>query len=112
LGVHCHKDGASTGTGAAPLCTSIVSEMRPREEIGMGYQNTCLAKSCSGGTIRTLKGMVTGGQNDWFVPSKEEMQIAYDNRAVIGLSVRNSLNYWNSSYGTDRSNYVVPMRTF
>jgi hypothetical protein len=56
--------------------------------------------------------MVIGGQNDWFAPSKEEMQIAYDNRAVIGLSVRNSLNYWNSSYGTDRSNYVVPMRNF
>ena len=76
--------------------------------------------------------MTTGGQSDWFVPTRTEMQLAYDNATVIDVAVgaglpyrtstqgmpgtaallRTDINYGNTSYGTASSNYVLPMRSF
>jgi len=38
--------------------------------------------------------MTTGGQSDWFVPARTEMQLAYDNATVIDLAVGAGLSYW------------------
>lgn len=90
------------------------------------------AKSCSGAKLAEVKSMTTGGQSDWFVPTRTEMQLAYDNATVIDLAVgaglsywtstrgtygtaallRTDINYWNTNYGTASSNYVLPMRSF
>jgi len=132
-GSRCTYLEAGTVMDAAPLCSNNVSNLIPTDEIGWGPYNTYQTGSCSGGTLATVKGMTAGGQSDWFVPSKDEMQLAYDNRSVIGLSVgkglaywtssrgsgsstayrlRTDINYWNANYGTASSNYVISMRSF
>jgi len=126
---------ATTAIGTGPLCdVNKYSRLRPFEGIGLGSQNTYLAGACPGGTLAQTMSMTDGGQSDWFVPSVAEMQLAYDNAGVIGLSVvknfsywastlgnagstaarlRTDINYWNYNYGTASSgNYVVPMRNF
>jgi len=126
---------ATTAIGTGPLCdVNKYSQLRPLEGIGLGSQNTYLAGACPGGTLAQTMSMTDGGQSDWFVPSVAEMQLAYNNAGVIGLSVgknfsywastlgnagstaarlRTDINYWNYNYGTASSgNYVVPMRNF
>jgi hypothetical protein len=116
------------------LCDpKIYSSLRPFDGIGFGSQNTYLARDCPGGILQAVKEMTAGGKSDWFIPSKDEMQLAYDNREVIRLPVgtnkdywssslgnasgtaktfRTDINYWNSNYWAGGSFWAIPMRNF
>ena len=126
---------AAPAIGPGPLCDqTTTSRLRQVDGIGLGSQNTYLAQSCPSELLAQVKAMTNGGQTDWFVPSVAEMQLAYDNAAIIGLAVgqsfpywastkgsfggtaarlRTDINYWNYNYGTASfGNYVLPMRNF
>ena len=68
--------------------------------IGTGFANTNSIISAQGetttsyaaGLARTYKG---GGYDDWFLPSKDELNKLYINKVIIGGFVNN--NYWSSS---------------
>ena len=134
-GSTCTYLEAGTPIGKSYLCDpNTYSRLRPYEGIGLGSQNTYLATHCPDGTLQAVKEMTAGGKSDWFVPSRDEMQLAYDNREVIGLSVgqnfaywssslgdsggtaqtfRTDINYWNSNYYAGSSSFrAIPMRNF
>ena len=134
-GSTCTYLEAGTPIGKSYLCDpNTYSRLRPYEGIGLGSQNTYLATYCPDGTLQAVKEMTAGGKSDWFVPSRDEMQLAYDNREVIGLSVgqnfaywssslgnaggtaetfRTDINYWNSNYYAGSSSFrAIPMRNF
>ena len=133
-GFRCTYLEAGTPIGKSYLCDpNTYSQLRPYDGIGLGSQNTYLAIDCPDGTLQAVKEMTAGGKSDWFVPSKDEMQLAYDNREVIGLSVgknfaywssslgnaggtaktfRTDINYWNSNYYAGSSFRAIPMRNF
>ena len=79
--------------------------------IGTGLQNTLivLAHTCSiipafGGTVHQAA-LAAGsyslnGFSDWFLPSKDELNALYQNKAVVGGFVEVS-NYWSSSQGNN-----------
>jgi hypothetical protein len=75
--VLCGASGTAIGTGQANT-NAIVSAL------GAG---TYGAKSCDNYT--------SDGYNDWYLPSKEEMETMYTNRALIGNF--GTGNYWTSS---------------
>ena len=68
--------------------------------IGTGFANTNSNISAQGetstsyaaGLARAYKG---GGYDDWFLPSKDELNKLYINKVIIGGFVNN--NYWSSS---------------
>ena len=68
--------------------------------IGTGFSNTNSIISAQGetttsyaaGLARAYKG---GGYDDWFLPSKDELNKLYINKVIIGGFVNN--NYWSSS---------------
>ena len=68
--------------------------------IGTGFANTNSIISAQGetttsyaaGLARAYKG---GGYDDWFLPSKDELNKLYINKVIIGGFVNN--NYWSSS---------------
>ena len=68
--------------------------------IGTGFANTNSIISAHGetttsyaaGLARAYKG---GGYDDWFLPSKDELNKLYINKVIIGGFVNN--NYWSSS---------------
>ncbi|MCH9677296.1 MAG: hypothetical protein K0U30_06715 [Actinomycetia bacterium] len=134
-GFRCTYLEAGTPIGKSYLCDpNTYSQLRPYDGIGLGSQNTYLAIDCPDGTLQAVKDMTAGGKSDWFVPSRDEMQLAYDNREVIGLSVgknfaywssslgnaggtaetfRTDINYWNSNYYAGSSSFrAIPMRNF
>ena len=68
--------------------------------IGTGFANTNsiisaqseITTSYAAGLARAYKG---GGYDDWFLPSKDELNKLYINKVIIGGFVNN--NYWSSS---------------
>jgi hypothetical protein len=66
--------------------------------VGTGKQNTTdILKSCAtaGIAARLCIDLVLNGYSDWYLPSKDELNKIYNNRAVIGGFT--NLNYWSST---------------
>jgi hypothetical protein len=67
--------------------------------IGTGYQNTVdIMAGCSTPTNAATKcaALTLGGYNDWFLPSKDELNKIYINRIALGITGN---NYWSSTEG-------------
>ena len=66
--------------------------------VGTGKQNTIdIIKSCAtaGIAARLCIDLVLNGYSDWYLPSKDELNKLYINRAVIGGFT--NFNYWSST---------------
>ena len=66
-----------------------------KTEVGSGQANTTLiANSCSDASIaaRFCDDLVHNGYNDWFLPSKDELNLMFVNRVTIGFSAVNRLS--------------------
>lgn len=65
--------------------------------IGSGGANTAImANACGGGTAAdVVKAYLGGGKNDWFLPSKDELNAMYLQKNVIGGL--GDANFWSSS---------------
>lgn len=81
-------DAVGTGGGDTATATAI----------GWGYRNTLAAVAQSGNAnkaITVARAYRGGGLSDWFLPSKDELNQLYTNRAVVGGFSTQS--YWSSS---------------
>lgn len=70
--------------------------------IGTGAQNTAdiFASLCSdaGTAVKLVEAYSLNGYDDWFLPSKDELDILYSQRAVVGgFDVDFRCCYWSSS---------------
>jgi uncharacterized caspase-like protein len=64
--------------------------------IGSGYRNTYTAMAGSAHpAAEIVRNAAHGGYSDWFLPSKDELNLMYQNREVIGSFA--SEDYWSSS---------------
>lgn len=78
--------------------------------IGTGNQNTTdIMAGCatSGIAARVAKAYGGGGYNDWYLPSKDELNKLYINRAIIGGFTHGGNDYyWSSSeYNSNWGNF-------
>jgi len=104
--------------------------------IGTGAQNTIDIVAQSGNLSASsaavyCSNLVSGGQSDWFLPSKDELNEMYENLYVVEIGGFSTGTYWNSSeynattswaqnFSTGikyndwkyASNYVRPVRSF
>jgi hypothetical protein len=88
---------AMTETQVGALATELT--------IGSGKQNTATivaALSAAGDTgmaAQIAATLVHGGKNDWFLPSKDELSLVYENRAGNGFEPDGSqyFDFWSSS---------------
>ena len=78
--------------------------------IGTGEQNTADIVAQSGNVAATSAAvycseLVSGGQSDWFLPSKDELNLMYTNlhSASTPLGGFSTLNYWSSSEIVDNA---------
>jgi len=68
--------------------------------IGYGRENTSLIVAQGGPTgsaAAYVDGIVTGGQSDWFLPSKDELNSLYDFYALHAKPAMAKAPYWSSS---------------
>jgi hypothetical protein len=70
-------------------------------ELGTGMGNTAnIAASCAtaGIAAKICDVLVLGGKSDWFLPSKDELDLMYQYRTTIGnFSTSGIADYWSSS---------------
>ncbi len=79
----CHGTSISAGTGTA---------------IGTGAQNTVsiLSTCVTLGIAAELCGsLIIGGYSDWYLPSRDELNLLYTNNSAIGGFINNG--YWSST---------------
>jgi hypothetical protein len=80
----------SVGTGGGDTATATA--------IGWGYRNTLAAiaqSNTANKVITRARAYNGGGRNDWFVPSKDELNQLYIRKATVGGF--SSTSYWSSS---------------
>jgi uncharacterized caspase-like protein len=84
-----------------------------RTEIGSGKQNTELIiaalnqKGESGGAAQLCRAYTLNGYSDWFLPSKDELNLMYKNLKQKGLGGLSINKYWSSSQGSSSSDAWV-----
>jgi hypothetical protein len=83
----------------------ICQESATGTAIGTGYQNTVnVMASCPGASaVKICYDLVLNGYSDWYLPSKDELNILYLNRDIIGGFTGES---YLSSSKSDNSVYV------
>ena len=88
----------SAGAGATWGCEGVELAGADETALGTGAQNTeDILAGCgeSGIAARFADNYTINGFDDWFVPSKDELDLLYQLRNVIGGF--DSINYWSSS---------------
>ena len=77
--------------------------------IGTGAANTTLmSDACEAGAAISVREFDGGGKTDWFLPSKDELNVLYEQRDIVGgFGVGNEASsmdaYWSSSQSPLRS---------
>ncbi len=76
-----------------------------RTAVGTGAQNTYdILAGCSDATAASLADAYTyGGFNDWYLPSKDELNLLYQQKGVVGGFIPTF--YWSSSESTKHPIY-------
>ena len=90
-------------SGAEWGCRLILISGAGGTAIGTGNQNTIvIMNDCStaGIAARICGDLVLNGYNDWYLPSKDELNKLYLNKtAVGGFASSASIRYWSSTEG-------------
>ena len=71
--------------------------------MGTGEQNTIdIETGCttSGTAADICANLSLGGYSDWFLPSKDELNLMYTNLEVFGIGGFTIPSYWSSSEGS------------
>jgi len=87
-------------TGAEWGCFGILIWGAGGTTVGTGKQNTIdIETGCttSGTAADICANLSLGGYNDWFLPSKDELNLMYENLKVFGVGGFADNLYWSSS---------------
>ena len=91
-----------------------IADVATSNAIGTGLANTNLMSSQVGsGAANACLNYSAGGYSDWFLPSKDELQLIVNNKSIInsvsasnGGSSFTSGDYWASSQSSNRHAYT------
>lgn len=123
---------AATYSGPGDVIATTVPGGADGTAIGTGWTNSInIAKHCPYGAASTARMYRGGSKTDWFLPSKDELQELYNQRAIVGglgeinrwSSTQSSVDstlawrkYFNAAGGNEGSkafdNAVRPIRAF
>lgn len=98
-------------------CSTLINFGAKGLEIGTGPQNTIdIVTACSdtNSAAALCNQLVQNGFEDWFLPSKDELDLLYQHQTIInetalknnGESFSNGGRYWSSSHDLDNTAWV------
>lgn len=76
--------------------------------IGTGLSNTNAGCLSSGTAADYCYNLVQGGYSDWYLPSRDELQLMYTHRIAIG-GFTLTTTYWSSTIGSNSSFFALPV---
>lgn len=80
----------------ALLTTGTQESVQTLTAIGSGFRNTkMMLGTCTFGAANAANSYNGGGKSDWFLPSKDELNLLYLQKAILGMST--VADYWSSS---------------
>ena len=80
----------------ALLTTGTQESVQTLTAIGSGFRNTkMMLGTCTFGAANAANSYNGGGKSDWFLPSKDELNLLYLQKAILGMSA--VADYWSSS---------------
>jgi hypothetical protein len=88
----------AVGTGWTNAALTLIGVTAQGTAIGTGQANTTAIvgqAGCTGGAAYICDNLVAGGYGDWYLPSKDELNQLYLNRAAIGGFAASV--YWTST---------------
>ena len=85
------------------LLTGSTATIQTADAIGAGYANTQkMLRGCTYGAANAAAAYNGGGKSDWHLPSKDELNQLYLQKAIVQGFVENF--YWSSTeYGSNRA---------
>lgn len=87
---------SSTNALIANPTTGSVSTQVTQSGIGTGFSNTKkMLNVCTFGAANAIAAYTGGGKNDWFLPSKDELHLLFQESATLGQFDSNKW-YWSS----------------
>ncbi len=93
---------AATYSGPSDLIATNVPGGATATAIGSGWINSInIAKHCPYGAASTARMYRGGSKTDWFLPSKDELQELYNQRAIVGGL--GEINRWSSTQSSSDS---------
>lgn len=94
----------STGVAWGCSGTPITHAYGTKRSSGLANTQSIIDScSTSGIPARLCDELVLNGYSDWFLPTKDELDLMYDNLKAVGLGGFSNASYWSSSSvsGTD-----------
>jgi hypothetical protein len=95
--------GTSAGIGTGLTNSSLVAYAH--DNLNDYYNNPSVCNALNNGTVAAYKTlfMLSGNQDDWFLPSEEELLLMYTNLHTQGFGNFTAAAYWSSTE-TDAAN--------
>jgi hypothetical protein len=87
-----------------------------KTEVGTGKRNTELiiaalnSKGETGRAAQLCRSFMMSGYSDWFLPSKDELDLMYKNLKQKGLGGFSNNSYWSSSQNGNYGNFAWVQR--
>jgi hypothetical protein len=89
-----------------PWCPALLSSLGTATAAGTGLANTQkIVSQCSDANAdfsvaaKVASNYRGGGKSDWFLPSKDELKLLFENRGAVG-KIFSPAQYWSSSQDT------------
>ena len=102
---------------AVPWCPATVSNLGTATLAGTGSANTQkIVSQCSDANsdfsvaAKIASNYRGGGKTDWFLPSKDELSLLFENRTLLG-KVLNAAPYWSSSQASSLTSWSLDLTT-
>lgn len=92
------KDGDPSIAWCSNMTTKISAS---KNAVGAGAENSSAASTCANSAAARASAYAGAGKSDWFLPSKDELRLLFNNLADNSLAGLSSGVYWSSTSSSD-----------
>jgi hypothetical protein len=90
------------GDPSVAWCSNMTTKISAsKNAVGAGAENTSAASTCTNSAAAKASAFTGAGKSDWFLPSKDELKLLFNNLADNSLAGLSGGVYWSSTSSSD-----------